>query len=70
MARELTPQDKHNVDAMISRARLAMEAIEDYSQAQLDQLAQAIGWYTSNEKTFTHLAQLGVDESGIGDRAG
>ncbi len=70
MARELTPEDKHNVDAMISRARLAMEAIEDYSQAQLDQLAQAIGWYTSNEKTFTHLAQLGVDESGIGDRAG
>ena len=34
------------------------------------QLAQAIGWYASNETTFTRLAQMGVDESGIGDRAG
>ncbi len=29
-----------------------------------------MGWATANEKTFTRLAQMGVDESGLGDRAG
>lgn len=55
---------------MIARGRAAMAQIEDWSQENLDRLAQAIGWYAGNEKTFTRLAQQGVDESGIGDRDG
>ncbi len=55
---------------MITRARAAMAAIEDWSQDDLDRLAQAIAWYAGNEKTFTRLAHQGVDESGIGDREG
>jgi sulfoacetaldehyde dehydrogenase len=47
-----------------------MEAIKDYDQATVDQLCQAVGWATANEKTFTRLAQMGVDESGLGDREG
>jgi sulfoacetaldehyde dehydrogenase len=70
MARELTEEDKKQVHEMLERGRVAMAQIEDYSQAQLDRLAQAIGWYSSNEETFTKLAQQGVDESGIGDREG
>ncbi len=70
MARELTEDDQALVAGMLSRARAAMAEVEDYSQAQLDRLAQAIGWYAGNEKTFTRLAQMGVDESGIGDREG
>jgi sulfoacetaldehyde dehydrogenase len=58
------------VDEMIDRARVAMSEIENYSQDSLDRLAQSIGWYTSKEDTFTRLAQMGVDESGIGDREG
>jgi len=58
------------LDAMLERARAAMAQIQDFSQDQLDTLAQAIGWYASNEATFTRLAQMGVDESGIGDREG
>ena len=70
MAKELTEKDRQLTADMIARARFAMAAIEDWSQADLDRLAQAIAWYAGNEKTFTRLAHQGVDESGIGDRAG
>nr|WP_319515444.1 aldehyde dehydrogenase family protein [uncultured Cohaesibacter sp.] len=70
MAREITEQEKQTVAEMIERARAAMEEIKDYDQAQVDRLAQALGWNCGNEKTFVRIAQMGVDESGIGDRAG
>lgn len=44
--------------------------ISDFDQAQIDRLCQAVGWATANEKTFTRLAHMSVDESGLGDRAG
>lgn len=47
-----------------------MSAIEDYDQAQVDRMCQAIAWATANEKTFTRLSDMGVDESGLGDRQG
>lgn len=70
MARELTEEDRACVADMVARARAAMAEIEDWSQRDLDRLSQAIAWYAGNEKTFTRLAQQGVDESGIGDREG
>lgn len=70
MAKELTEQDRASAADMIARARAAMAEIEDWSQADLDRLSQAIAWYAGNEATFTRLAEQGVDESGIGDRAG
>lgn len=70
MARDVTEEEKKIVAGMIARARAAMEAIADYDQARVDRLAQALGWATGNEKTFVRIAQMGVDESGIGDRAG
>ena len=47
-----------------------MAEIADYDQARVDRLAQAIGWALGNETTFTRLAHMSVDESGIGDREG
>ncbi len=70
MGRELTNEERDVVAQMVDRARAAMAAIEDWSQADLDRLSQAIAWYAGNEATFTRLAQQGVDESGIGDREG
>ncbi len=70
MGRELTEDERTLVADMLARARTAMAEVEDYSQEQLDRLAQAVAWYAGNEKTFTRLAQLGVDESTIGDRDG
>ncbi len=70
MARELTEEERKLIAEMMERARAAMAQIEDWSQEDLDRLSQAIAWYAGNEKTFTRLAEQGVDESGIGDRAG
>ncbi len=70
MAREITQDEIDTIDAMMARARAAMEEIKDYDQAQVDRLAQALGWACGNETTFVRIAQMGVDESGIGDRAG
>ncbi|CUI37211.1 aldehyde dehydrogenase family protein [Cognatishimia activa] len=70
MGKELTEEDRQLAADMLSRARAAMAEIEDWSQERLDRLSQAIAWYAGNEKTFTRLAEQGVDESGIGDRNG
>ncbi|WP_170787620.1 aldehyde dehydrogenase family protein [Ruegeria lacuscaerulensis] len=70
MGKELTENDRNMAADMLARARAAMAEIEDWDQDKLDRLSQAIAWYAGNEKTFTRLAQQGVDESGIGDRAG
>jgi sulfoacetaldehyde dehydrogenase len=37
------------------------------TQAEVDRLCQAIAWAVANETTFTRLALMGVEESGIGD---
>ncbi|MCG7519516.1 aldehyde dehydrogenase family protein [Ruegeria sp. Ofav3-42] len=70
MGKELTENDRQLAADMLARARTAMAEIEDWDQDRLDRLSQAIAWYAGNEKTFTRLAQQGVDESGIGDREG
>ena len=70
MARGITPEEEKLVADMVARARAAMNQIKDYDQARVDRLCQAIGWATGNEKTFVRIAQMGVDESGIGDREG
>jgi sulfoacetaldehyde dehydrogenase len=70
MARDISPEEKQVATELLDKARRAMDAIKDYDQAKIDRLCQAIGWATGNETTFLRIAQMGVDESGIGDRAG
>jgi sulfoacetaldehyde dehydrogenase len=70
MARPSNPTEQALVEAMVGRARAAMAAMEDYDQARVDRLAQAIGWALGHETTFGRLAHMSVDESGIGDRDG
>ena len=43
-------------------------AIEAYDQATVDRLCQAIAWAGGNETTATRLANMSVDESGMGSR--
>ena len=50
-----------------SSARAALREFESATQEQVDRLCQAVAWAVANETTFTRLAQMGVDESGIGD---
>lgn len=70
MAREITAEERQVAKDLLARARAAMEAVRDYDQDRVDRICRAIGWATANEKTFTRLAQMGVDESGLGDRTG
>lgn len=70
MSKEATETDVELVNSLVARAREAMCEVERYDQKRLDRLCQALGWATSNETTFTRLAYLGVDESGIGDHDG
>ena len=68
--RETTEEQRAYIGDLLARARAAMEAIKDYDQATVDRLCQAVAWATANEKTFTRLARMGVEESGLGDPEG
>src|SRR5579862_6718468 len=70
VARPVTDEEKQYAQELLQRARCAMRAIESYDQAAIDRLCQAVAWATANEQTATRLAYMGVDESGLGDRAG
>src|SRR5262245_62297888 len=45
-----------------------MLKISKHYQAAVDRLCRAIAWATSNETTATRLADMSVDESGMGGR--
>jgi sulfoacetaldehyde dehydrogenase len=70
VARSITEEEKVHAHELLRRARVAQAVIADHDQKTIDRAIQAVGWYAANEKTFTRLAQMGVDESGLGDRAG
>ena len=67
--RPVTAEEKVCADEMLAKACTAMKQIEHYDQARVDRLCQAVAWAVANEKTFTRLAYMGVEESGLGDPA-
>src|SRR5215216_2743029 len=64
--RAITPDEQDTVDALIGRARAAMQQADSYDQATVDRLCRAIAWAGGNEATATRLAKMSVDESGMG----
>ena len=66
-SRQITPEEIAQVDELVTRGRAAMRAFADATQEQVDRLCQAVAWAVANEATFTRLALMGVEESGIGD---
>ena len=66
--RAITSEEQAIARASIERARRAMAAIADYDQAKVDRLCRAIAWAGGNEETATRLANMSVDESGLGSR--
>ncbi len=69
MARPITEQEKQVAAETLAKARVAMQAIEDYDQPRVDRLCRAVAWATANMETATRLANMSVDESGMGGRA-
>jgi len=68
MARTITAEETEVVHELVGRARDAMRAIEHYDQATVDRICRAIAWAGGNEATATRLANMSVDESGMGRR--
>ncbi len=68
MARDITPEESEAVASAVARARAAMAAIAGYDQARVDRICQAIAWATANMETSVRLANMSVDESGMGGR--
>jgi sulfoacetaldehyde dehydrogenase len=68
MARTLTTDEAELARDVLGRARTAMAAIAGYDQARVDRLCQAVAWATANIDTATRLANMSVDESGMGSR--
>jgi len=66
--RSITPDEQATARLVIARARAAMAAIADYDQATVDRLCQAVAWAGGNEQTAIKLANMSVDESGMGSR--
>jgi sulfoacetaldehyde dehydrogenase len=66
--RPVTPEEQAAVRTLVANARAAMQAAEAYTQVDVDRLCQALGWAGYNEPTATRLANMSVDESGMGSR--
>jgi sulfoacetaldehyde dehydrogenase len=64
--RAITPEETHLAQTLLERARAAMKATENHDQRTVDRLCQAIAWAAANEATATRLAQMSVQESGMG----
>jgi sulfoacetaldehyde dehydrogenase len=68
MARAITAEETEVVTELVARARTAMAAIAGYDQATVDRIIRAVGWAGGNLETATRLANMSVDESGMGRR--
>src|SRR6188768_1945217 len=66
--REITAEEQQTVTELVARARAAMAAAESFDQARVDRLCRAIAWAGGNLATATRLANMSVDESGMGSR--
>ena len=66
--RSITSAEVEQAQRLLANARRAMDAISGYDQAQVDRLCQAVGWAGANPETAARLANMSVDESGMGSR--
>jgi sulfoacetaldehyde dehydrogenase len=54
------------IQGMVSRARAAQAAIEDWTQAQVDEMVAAVGWAVYRREHAEACARLACDETGMG----
>src|SRR5947207_41445 len=66
--RPLTAEEQAVARTLVQQARDAMAAAASYDQAAVDRLCRAVAWAGGNEQTATKLANMSVDESGMGSR--
>jgi sulfoacetaldehyde dehydrogenase len=66
--RTITDDETEVAQELLGRARAAMQAIESCDQAQADRLCRAVAWAGGNQETAARLANMSVDETGMGSR--
>jgi sulfoacetaldehyde dehydrogenase len=66
--RSITADEQALAQSLLANARRAMDAIAHYDQATVDRLCRAVAWATANMETSIRLANMSVDESGMGGR--
>ncbi len=66
--RTITVDERATARKLLAKARTAMDAIAGYDQAMVDRLCRAVAWAGGNEATASRLANLSVDETGMGAR--
>jgi sulfoacetaldehyde dehydrogenase len=67
-ARTITPEEQEAARTALARARAAMEAVAGWDQAAADRACRAVAWAGGNETVAARLANMSVDESGMGSR--
>ncbi|XJZ28647.1 aldehyde dehydrogenase family protein [Bacillota bacterium Lsc_1132] len=66
-SKELTTEQRQELDHLFENAQKALKIVESYDQEKLDKLCQAVAWAVSNKQTFKRLVDLGIEESKLGD---
>lgn len=66
--RTISPEESALGQHLLANARRAMEQIAGYDQRRVDRACQAVAWATANMDTSIRLANMSVDESGMGGR--
>jgi len=67
MPAPITQEQINELDELFEKANRALKIIATYDQARVDRLCQAVAWAVSNKQTFQKLANMGIQESGLGD---
>ena len=65
--KELTHEQRQELDDLFERARVALKIIETYDQERVDRLIRAVAWAISNKQTFDKLVDMSIEESKLGD---
>ena len=68
MASEITAEQIAEIEELVARARAAAKIIENYDQARVDHLCQAVCAALYPLKVWGKLADEAVDETRLGDK--
>jgi sulfoacetaldehyde dehydrogenase len=66
--RTITPAEQDTARTALARARAAMDAVAGWNQETADRACRAVAWAGGNETVAVRLANMSVDESGMGSR--
>ena len=66
--RTITAEETEVAQELLETARSAMAQVAHYDQRTVDRLCQSVAWAGANLEASTRLANMSVDESGLGKR--